>query len=69
MRDKGRQSTPMASLSRAVAVTRGRTLIVNLPGSERGARESLDAILDLLPHAIELLRGDSSEEHPVAPSP
>ena len=69
MRDTGRQSTPMASLSRAVAVTRGQTLIVNLPGSERGARESLEAVLDLLPHAIELLRGDSSEQHPVAPSP
>ena len=69
MRETGRQSTPMASLSRAVAVTRGRTLIVNLPGSERGARESLEAILDLLPHAIELLRGDAGEAHPVAPSP
>lgn len=65
MRDVGRQSTPMASLSRAVAVTRGRTLIVNLPGSERGARESLEAIIDLLPHAIELLRGDAGEQHPV----
>jgi hypothetical protein len=36
-----------------------------LPGSERGARESLESILELLPHAVELLRGDSGEEHPV----
>ena len=68
MRETGRASTPMASLSRAVAVTRGRCLIVNLPGSERGARESLDAILGLLPHAIELLRGDAGEQHPVGNS-
>ena len=65
MRETGRRSTPMASLSRSVVVTRGRTLIVNLPGSERGARESLEAILDLLPHAVELLQGDAGERHPV----
>ena len=65
MRDAGRRSTHLSSLSRAVAVTRGRTLIVNLPGSERGARESLEAILELLPHAVETLRGESGEEHPV----
>jgi len=65
MRETGRKSTHMSSLSRSVAVTRGRTLIVNLPGSERGARESLEAILELLPHAIELLRGDAGEQHPV----
>lgn len=65
MRETGRLSTPMASLSRSVVVTRGRTLIVNLPGSERGARESLEAIVDLLPHAIELLQGDAGERHPV----
>jgi molybdenum cofactor synthesis domain-containing protein len=65
MRERGRASTPMASLSRSVVVTRGRTLIVNLPGSERGATESLEAILDLLPHAIELLQGEAGERHPV----
>jgi molybdenum cofactor synthesis domain-containing protein len=65
MRETGRRSTHLSSLSRSVAVTRGRTLIVNLPGSERGARESLEAILELLPHAIELLRGDAGEQHPV----
>jgi molybdenum cofactor synthesis domain-containing protein len=65
MRETGRKSTHLSSLSRSVAVTRGRTLIVNLPGSERGARESLEVILDLLPHAVELLRGDAGEQHPV----
>lgn len=57
MRAKGRSSTPMASLSRAVAGTRGRVLIVNLPGSPAGAVESLDAIVDLVPHVLELLSG------------
>ena len=65
MREEGRKSTHLSSLSRSVAVTRGRTLIVNLPGSERGARESLQAILELLPHALETLRSGSVEEHPV----
>jgi len=65
MRETGRRSTHLAAISRSVAVTRGRTLIVNLPGSERGARESLEAILELLPHAIELLKGDAGEQHPV----
>ena len=57
MRERGRASTPLASLSRAVAGTRGRVLVVNLPGSLRGAVESLDAIVDLLPHILELLEG------------
>jgi molybdenum cofactor synthesis domain-containing protein len=65
MREAGRRSTHLAALSRSVVVTRGRTLIVNLPGSERGARESLQAVLELLPHAVELLRGDAGEQHPV----
>jgi molybdopterin adenylyltransferase len=65
MREAGRRSTPMAALSRGVVGTRARTLIVNLPGSEGGARESLEAVLDLIPHALELLRGDAIETHPV----
>jgi len=57
MRAAGRASTPMAALSREVAGTLGSTLIVNLPGSERGATESLAAILPVLSHALDLLAG------------
>lgn len=57
MRASGLASTPMASLSGGVVGTRGRTLIANLPGSPRGARESLDALLPVLRHAIEQLSG------------
>lgn len=57
MRSKGRESTPLASLSRSLAGTRGKVLIVNLPGSPKGAVESLDAIVELVPHVLELLRG------------
>ena len=57
MREKGRQSTPRAVMSRAVAGVRASALIVNLPGSPKGAVESLDAVADLLPHASDVLRG------------
>jgi molybdenum cofactor synthesis domain-containing protein len=62
MRAAGLRSTPMAALSRSVAGVRGGTLIVNLPGSPRGARESLEAILETLPHAIEMLGGPVRHE-------
>ena len=59
MRAEGLKHTPMAMLSRAVAGVRGRTLIVNLPGSPRGVRESLSVLLPVLPHALEVLRGQT----------
>jgi molybdenum cofactor synthesis domain-containing protein len=59
MRAKGLGSTPFAALSRAVAGVRGGVLIVNLPGSPRGALESLNAIVELVPHVLELLSGQT----------
>ena len=59
MRLEGLKHTPMAMLSRAAAGVRGRTLIVNLPGSPRGVRESLSVLLPVLPHALETLRGQT----------
>jgi molybdopterin adenylyltransferase len=65
MRARGRESTPLAALSRSVAGTRGLVLIVNLPGSPKGAVESLNAIVELAPHVLDLLRGKT--EHAQAP--
>ena len=64
MRAEGLKHTPLAMLSRAVTGVRGRTLIVNLPGSPKGVRENLAAVLPVLPHALELLRGERSEHKP-----
>ncbi len=51
--------TPMAGLSRAVVGARGSTLIINLPGSPKGAAENLEPVLGVLPHALDLLAGDT----------
>lgn len=57
MRAEGLKATPHAMLSRAVCGIRGRTLIVNLPGSPKAVRENLETILPAIPHGIELLKG------------
>ncbi len=61
LRAEGLRHTPMSMLSRAVAGVRGQTLIVNLPGSERGVRENLAVLLPVLPHAVETLRGAAGD--------
>ncbi len=61
MRLKSLQITPKAMLSRAVAGLRGKTLIINLPGSPKAVSECIEVIVPVLPHAIEILRGDTGE--------
>jgi len=59
---RGLEATPVAALTRARAGTIGSSLVVNLPGSPKGAVENLNAIVDLVPHALQLLGGDN-EHH------
>jgi molybdopterin adenylyltransferase len=61
MRAESLKKTPHAMLSRAVVGTRGKCLIVNLPGSPRAVRECLEVILPALPHAVETLKGQAGE--------
>jgi molybdenum cofactor synthesis domain-containing protein len=61
VRYKGLRKTPFAMLSRAIAGIRGKTLIVNLPGSPKAVEESLNVILTCLPHAIEKIKGSKAE--------
>ena len=62
MRAESLKKTPHAMLSRAVAGIRGRTLIVNLPGSPKGAMENLQTIMPVIPHAVQLLKDDPASE-------
>ena len=62
MRAVGRAATPLADLSRAVVGVRGQALIVNLPGSPKGALESLEALVPVLDHALETLAGPFDHE-------
>ena len=63
MRAHGTRVTPHAMLSRAVAGIRGRTLIINLPGSPKAVREGLEVIMPAIPHAVAILRGGGDTEH------
>jgi molybdenum cofactor synthesis domain-containing protein len=62
MRADSLKKTPHAMLSRAVAGIRGRTLIINLPGSPKGAVENLQTVMPVLPHAVQLLTDDPNSE-------
>jgi molybdenum cofactor synthesis domain-containing protein len=62
MRRAGAGSTPMALLSRSMAGVRKRTLIISVPGSPKGATESLEAVMPVVGHAIQLLHGDTTHK-------
>ena len=61
MRAEGLKKTSRSMLSRAVAGVRGGALIINLPGSPKAVKENLAAILEVIPHAVEKIKGDTSE--------
>jgi molybdopterin adenylyltransferase len=60
MRIEGAKKTPLAALSRGICAVRGKALLLNLPGSPAAATESLQAVLQILPHALELLSGNTA---------
>jgi molybdopterin adenylyltransferase len=62
MRSQGAKKTPLAALSRAVCGVRGKSVILNLPGSPAGATQSLESVIDLLPHALQLLSGNTQHD-------
>lgn len=62
MRIEGSAKTKFAALSRGVCGTRGQSVILNLPGNPKGAVESLEAVVDLIPHALQLLSGDTAHK-------
>jgi molybdenum cofactor biosynthesis protein B len=62
MRRSGAGSTPMAALSRGMAGVRGHTLVINVPGSIKGATESLESVMPVLEHAIRLLHGNTTHD-------
>ena len=64
MRRAGLAETPFAALSRGVCGARGQSLILNLPGSPKGAVTSLQSVLPLLPHALRVLAGDTAHDDP-----
>jgi molybdenum cofactor synthesis domain-containing protein len=68
MRATSMQKTPMAPLSRAQAATHHDALVINLPGSPRGAVENLEAVLHLVPHALELLGGNTAHRGSEGPA-
>ena len=62
MRMEGAKKTPLAALSRGICAVRGQSVVLNVPGSPKGAVESLEAVIELLPHVLKLLAGDTKHE-------